>query len=515
MTPGWLSPDTTRVLPVAGVIACSLLIVLITGNPLLSVTFLLGVCLVWVVYRVPMRWSLLALIGVAILGDVTPWDPRTEQMWVSVASVPQYFLLENLNKVSGIGALRFSGMEVTLVLLLALCGLRFLARQSLDRRGRVPIPTPLLCCVLLSFVSVVWLAMLGAVRGGDMRQSLWQFRYVMWLPILVLMMHYALRGVRDGKLLVGVLTATAACKVALAAYFVFRIARPAGIAPAHVTSHADTVLFVVVMATWGAIAIEKPTRLRILMTAMVWGWTIFGIILNNRRTAIVSLVATQALLFLSLSSKARKRLSVAGLALVPLLIPYLWMGRRRSSGIFSPAAQFWSVFYQTDSSSATRDIENFNLIVTLKRSLLFGSGWGHEYIELIHAYDIQAVFAQYRFIAHNSVLWLFSIGGIVGVTLLWMPIVVTVFLAARAQRSARTDAERVTAYAVLAVVLCYLLQAWSDMGVMGWTATSMLAMAIAMSGKLAVESGAWSSSQTLYAAEPRNDQLGEPRTRRT
>ena len=94
------------------------------------------------------------------------------------------------------------------------------------------------------------------------------------------------------------------------------------------------------------------------------------------------------------------------------------------------------------SSSRTRDIENYNLIQTIKPNPLIGTGWGHEYREMNRAYNISQIFAQYRYIAHNSILWLLSIGGVVGFALVWMQIVVGVFLSTRSYRFAREAHER-------------------------------------------------------------------------
>jgi O-antigen ligase len=126
-------------------------------------------------------------------------------------------------------------------------------------------------------------------------------------------------------------------------------------------------------------------------------------------------------------------------------------------------------------------------------------GWGHEYTEVNRAYDITQYFAQYRFIAHNSILWLIAIGGIVGFTLLWMPLVVGIFLATRCYRFARDPAERTAAAAVLAVFVAYVVQAWGDMGTQGGGTTLLTACALAVTGKLARATGAWTPRVRLVA----------------
>jgi hypothetical protein len=119
-------------------------------------------------------------------------------------------------------------------------------------------------------------------------------------------------------------------------------------------------------------------------------------------------------------------------------------------------------------------------------------------VELVQAYDISRVFAQYRYQAHNSVLWLWTIGGFIGFTVMWLPLSVGVFLAARSARHARSVRDVVVAYGALAIFVCYLVQAWSDLGTQSWTSVAMVACALCASGRLAVETGAWPRSLPLF-----------------
>jgi hypothetical protein len=230
----------------------------------------------------------------------------------------------------------------------------------------------------------------------------------------------------------------------------------------------------------------------------VTAWTLFGLVINNRRTAYVTLAAAALTFYAVLPRRTRRMLLRLALCALPFGVLYLGVGSRRPTGLFAPAGMVMSVLTQKDASSQTRDIENYNLLVTLKQNPLVGSGWGHEYVEVTRAYDISSVFAQYRYIAHNSVLWLWSIGGLVGFTLLWLPLVVGAFLAARAHAFATGPRERAVAYAALATYAAFVIQAWADMGTQSWTTQGLLAVALAASGKLAVHTGAWPQGTRLF-----------------
>ena len=78
--------------------------------------------------------------------------------------------------------------------------------------------------------------------------------------------------------------------------------------------------------------------------------------------------------------------------LAPVVLLYLVAGWS-SDGVWArPVQTLKSVTEASDSSSQTRDVENYNLTVTMRRSPIFGSGFGHEYIEHVKMHDISAAF---------------------------------------------------------------------------------------------------------------------------
>src|SRR5439155_17948960 len=120
-----------------------------------------------------------------------------------------------------------------------------------------------------------------------------------------------------------------------------------------------------------------------------------------------------------------------------------------------------------------------------------GMGLGQPYEEVVKGPDISQSFALYRYIPHNSILWMMMAGGPLGFFLLWSPFVVGMYLAARAHRLARTPRERLAALSALCAQILFLVQAYGDMGTQNWSTTWLMAAALAVSGKLAVTTGAW------------------------
>jgi O-antigen ligase len=196
----------------------------------------------------------------------------------------------------------------------------------------------------------------------------------------------------------------------------------------------------------------------------------------------------------------------AGVIAVPLLIVYGAVGWTSSSRAFKPVGIVRSLIApRTDWSTAMRDIENFNLLWTLRDHPLMGSGFGHEYVEKVKAVDISSIFPQYRYVPHNSVLGLLAFGGVVGLSGVFLTLVVAVFLAVRAHRFARSPADRAAALAVISTVVVYLIQCYGDMGFQSWTGVFTLAPALAVAARLAPATGAWpgaASAEGPGAATP-------------
>jgi O-Antigen ligase len=485
---------------IVGVAALSVGVFLATQLLVPALAVPIVAMLIYAVGRLPLRYTVLAFVTFFVMSDigVRPLDRTTSTYWLSPLFIPHYILTENLSKTTGIDALRFSGAEVILVGLLGIIAARWMAGSRIDARGRQPDARVMFVFLACAFAGVLCAEAWGIVRGGDVRQSLWQFRALLWLPVLGGLFGYCLRDLRDVRLMAIGLTIAACVKIAMGAYYLLVVARAAGYSPDFMTTHDDSVLFVAVMMMWFARWAHTPRASTFIPLVLVGAVVMTGLVLNNRRIAFVGLLASLFLLFVLFHGRLKRLLIRSVVYALPLIVIYLFAGRHRSTGIFKPASLVMSVTQQKDASSKTRDIENYNLIQTIKPNKLLGSGWGHEYVEVNKAYDIAEVFAQYRYVAHNSVLWLLSIGGMVFFSVMWMPICVTILLAARSYRWAVTAEERTVAAGILGVMMTYVIQAWGDMGTQGMSTCLIVAMAMAASAKLAHQTGAWPAQQRLF-----------------
>lgn len=352
---------------------------------------------------------------------------------------------------------------------------------------------------LLTFLgTVVVLALVGVARGGGVEPAFRQTIHLIQLPLVALLFLYALRVPEDLASVGTAYVCAAIARSLLVAYVYFGVCAPAGITrmpgkPEWCTNHSDTVLFVTSLMILLAHALEQRTTKIIVRSLMLAAPILLGIVLNNRRLAFVSLAAAPMVLYLAMKPSRRKRRLTWALAIsVPVLVGYVLIGSEipGDSAIAKPAKLVVSVLDQKDNSSISRDIENENLIYTLRQSPggVLTTGFGHEYqySPANPPVDLGDLFKNFRLIAHNGVLWIWSLAGVVGFTLLWMLYPLGATLALRGYRAAQTPLERSGALASLAAVVVVVVQIWGDQGFNSYMTLVTFGVAFAISTRLAV-----------------------------
>jgi hypothetical protein len=503
--PGKLRRIVTRAV-LAGIvvvlIACVVILAL-TGKPVIAAVPAAAAFVAYLFWTQPLRRSLMLVIFAQCLffepcaGDNGPL--ASGPLWTIMKPGNDYMNVF-LNQVTGIGFLSLTGQELLFFMLFGLLMVRELRGQRIDSIGRNPGSNVLFAFIGLEVLTLLALEVWGAATGGNMRSSLFQFRMFLWLPLETLVISLAMRDLRDFRSLAITITVAALLKVAAGLYFIVHDAWSQGLEPPYMTGHQDSVMYVIVIFLWIAAWAHKPSWQRFFVAMIVFAWIIAGVYVNNRRIAYVSLVASLFVFYTILGGQLRRRVNLGLLCAAPFVAVYLLLARTHSTGIFAPGAQLIGIAQVKDGSSQWRILEMQNLIFTLMQQRVLGSGFGHEWIEIIKLPDISVAFPQYRLIAHNSIMWILGISGIVGFSFLWMPIVVGIFLAARSYRFARTPIEQTAAATIIITAVCYVNQCWGDIGIGAPLNTLMMASGLAMAGKLARETGAWSPSSRVVKA---------------
>ncbi len=364
-------------------------------------------------------------------------------------------------------------------------------------KNRQPAPPRFAKTLLFTFLgTLVVLAAWGIAHGGAIDGTFRQTMHLMQLPLIALLFLHALRVPEDLAAVGTIYVVTAICRSLLVIYVYYGVCMPQGITdrpglPEWCTNHSDSVLFVTAILIVATHAFEQRTKRAIMRAIGVSALILFAIVLNNRRLAFVSLAISPAVVYLALRPSRRKRLVTTALAIsVPLVLGYIAIGANVSApmAIFKPAKLVMSVLDQSDSSSLSRDVENENLIYTLSQSPLLPTGFGfdYQYSPNNPPVDLSGVFTNFRLIAHNGVLWMWSWGGVIGFTLLWMIFPVAGTLALRAYRAAPTALERSAALTALGSIAICVVQVWGDQGINGYMTPITFGVAFAVATRLAM-----------------------------
>jgi O-antigen ligase len=411
-------------------------------------TIVVFLLVVYMMFRVPLRHSMLALMFLALAlpnpADCTPsdkWDPPFYTLGAIV--------LNHLNTVdrnyAALSWCSFSGIDVLIVILLGIAMFRRATGSQIDRRGAVATPKPLVQLALLALVAPAIAWVFGMLRGGEFRWSLWQLDQVVHLPLIFLLFHFGLRGPKDHAALSRVLLYAAGYKALLALYIMMTVQYldPDG-SPhlSYMTSHSDSMLFAAAFVWILAVIFERVKGYAWKTALLFFPLLAAGTWANNRRIAWVQAGLVFLTVFVvSRESPIKRKIKRWILLSSPLAVLYLLIGWNSGRAIFKPARIARSVIdAQTDSSSFWRELENFDLIQTVRGHPIFGTGYGHPYDEIIELPKVY--YSLELYVPHNCILGLWAYIGVLGYTALTLLWVVGVYFAMRAYYMAKEPSHR-------------------------------------------------------------------------
>jgi hypothetical protein len=352
--------------------------------------------------------------------------------------------------------------------------------QPLHGRWRRPrLPKAFAKACLLSAAVVAGLVAYGIARGGANNFAITQAKGYLILPMAALVVAGSLTRRHLGRL-ERVIVWGAVFKAAMAAWAYPKI-RTLGVE--YITTHSDSVLWVVALAILAAHwlhGVRPDARTRMLLLGPFIG---LAIVVNARRTAWVALLVVGVLLMAHAPPRAKAHLRRLVVVFGPFLLIYSAIGWfAPPSTLFSPVQSVESVFNQDPGSS--RDLEDLNLLYTLRNSGPTGTGLGHEYVQVFGGDDL-SMFFDFRYFPHNSVLGLYAFGGALGFTLYWIPVVLGVAYALAAKRDA-PDNRLVGAAAtwMLGATVAFMVQAWADVGLQAQLSVLLGGIAVGVGGGL-------------------------------
>lgn len=503
MMPAQPAPDATRaLLKSAGHFALLAILALATavatvagGSAFLPVLPVLLVTGFYVVTRAPLRWSALGLVLLLLIPDDTveaaPGQWRTP--FAPLGDV-LHFRLDAVLRVPGLAV---TGMEILLALLFGVWAYRRSSLSQVDGIGQPRLASVARDFLLIYLAGVLYSELFGLARGLPIAP--WKLRNLLHAPALAVLFLLAFRDARD-HLLLGRLIVVSACARAILAIIVQRLAiADTGGRFAFATSHGDSLLFAVAIFLLVIDLFFRPDRSRLVRAALLVPLLITGGIENQRRIFWVMLWMTLGAAYL-ISPWKHWKVAVTRVLLVtlPAIALYLGVGWNSGAAIFGPVQTLRSVVdTSTNRSSYWREVENWNIAMSMRELPVTGLGLGGAYTEVMANDSMEESYKEYREWPHNSYLGLLLLLGLGGFTAVFALPAMVVFLSVRSFKAADTPELRLVALGCLGSVIACLVLAWGDLGMRFPQYKVLMALAIATSAQLAVLTGAWPSKTHL------------------
>ncbi|HYP87397.1 MAG TPA: hypothetical protein VEQ59_04575 [Polyangiaceae bacterium] len=445
------------------------------------------------ILRAPLRNTMLVLMFFALVLENPSEGPGGGQ-WLSPWAPIGALMLAHFKFTIGFGPI--GGMDL---MLMAAIAAFYLQRRTLSRG--IPTPRPMIKLAHLTFATIVFTLLIGKMRGGQMQWAVWQMDRVTYLPTVFLLCQAAFSNPKD-YLAVGKVALAASLIRATQAMWV-RAVVDSTVNPEtgenslpYATTHNDSMLFAVGSVILVALLLQragpKASRLAFIGLPILVG----GMLANNRRMVWVEIILVFFTVYMITETNSFKRkLNRVLIGSLPLIIGYIAAGWSSGSGIFKPVKVIRSaVDSSADTSTAWRDLENFNLVFTMRNFPLTGVGYGNGFWEM---WPMPAVdYSLERYVPHDSILGLYCYGGWVGffgITSLWVG---GVYFAIRAYHSCKEPVAKAAALASFGAILVYYLQCFGDMGLGSWTGVFLVGPALAIASKLTVAAGAWETQAT-------------------
>ena len=414
------------------------------------------------VILLPLAWrkpavALYVLVGAAVTFEIFPLDfpdSRTD-------TVP-FFL--NLNNSAGL-PVSFSPAEVVMVMALAAWMASTGAQRALHR------PSARLLRAYLAFLGVVLLAEVnGILNGGDFNISLWELRPQVYGFILFLLSASLIRERRQVVWIAAIFLACAAMKAGVGYYRYFYTLRQDLGDQEAILAHEDSYFLIMLLAATAAATIWIPRRKIIIPLLAASPFVAIVMLENRRRIAMLALWAALAVvvgLGIRYEPALRKRIilvATIGVVCFTAFVSANWNQQYGLAGqIVRPVHTITGNDDQRDFlSDLYRFNENADIKATYQTSPLIGIGFGLPMLVPFPLADISQQYPLWRFIPHNTALWIAMRMGILGMATFWALIGVVVLEGVHVVSRQEDQLLRAAGVFALAAVVAQLIVGYGD-----------------------------------------------------
>ncbi len=406
------------------------------------------------------RYGLYLVIALPLLfdGRLAPWYPFTRNF----SSAESLLFVHD--------ALIINPAEVLLGTILV----SWLGRKLVTRKFDLylgPIALPL--AIFIGFVTFGFFY--GMARGGDLNIALWTFRPIIYMP-LVALLATNLITTRDHVMQAIWAVMMALAVSAVSGFLYVAVDLQWNIKSVNeIADHSYSIYLNSMFVMLIALAYFKGSPRMRWFLLMTIPFVLVAYIGNQRRAGYVALaVAILALGLLSQWFNRRVFWSVLP-PLVLILVIYTGIFWNSTAPVAAIAREIRAVIAPVEgseeqSSNEYRDLENTNILYTIKQSPLTGVGMGQKFLIIVPMPDI-SFFVWWEYFTHNSVLWMWMQAGVGGFVAMLVLVGTAISLGVRTVFLAPPGNMRAAAFWSTSYLLMHFTFAYVDMS---WGSDSMI-----------------------------------------
>jgi len=399
------------------------------------------------------------ILGLAFFLDA-PWG-RAFYSYTPITETLGALYFSSFSDTFGIPGVSVSPFELFSILLAG--GALFKVVPSLPDDTSKSIFAAMIASLALIFVAGI---NSGWAHGNNSRVMLTQFRSIITLPLWLIIGATFLTNQKRAWIFLSVIASATFAKSLQGLWNYFYILGRQRGTQEYIVEHITSSSIVTAVMVINALIWLKGMNLvtKILLSISANSVLVFVFLINDRRAALVGLAMGLVMLLISLPLKFYRRhfLGMSGVLLLGAL--YLFATWDTSGPLGFPSRAIKSLMDPSESSSGYRQVENANLFFSIANEPLTGIGFGRRFPVVFPLPDISTVYSEYNLVPHNTLLFIWTFAGPLGIAGLGTFFALALGLALRIFRGSRSTGDCFLGAIAALVLIQGLSYIYADIG---------------------------------------------------